>query len=142
MSEYKLPMGDFKELTGDDFDNFINQDLLSLDVNSDVGYYIYLDIKPISPSVIQISDEFPLLLSPMNIKESDLSKRNLRKLNEHNLKLPSNNVKLVAHHTGVKNYLITLPLLKFLIKQERVNEKIHKVYEFKHGHFLTLPLWY
>ena len=72
----------------------------------------------------------------MNIKEGHLSKFSKHLLKEMNISLPNNNTKLVAHHCGVQNYLITLPLLQFLIKQGVEVSVIKKVIKFKQGFFL------
>ena len=53
MSQFKLPMGDFVELNGEELNNFKNQDLTKIDVEGDTGYYVYCDIKPISPEIIE-----------------------------------------------------------------------------------------
>ena len=135
MSQFKLPTGDFVELNGEELNEFMKQDLTQVDVEGDTGYYVYCDIKPIRPEIIDKSDDFPLLLSPMNIRQEQISEFS-RKLLEDNMKLPLNNTKQVAHHCGVKNYLITLPLLQFLISQGVEIEKVHKVIKFKQGFFL------
>ena len=57
-------------------------------------------------------------------------------LREKNLKLTNNNTKLVAHHCGVENYLISLPPLQFLIKQGVEVSVTHKVIKFKQGYYL------
>ena len=133
MSQFELPMGDFVELNGEELSDFKNQDLTEIDVEGDTGYYIYCNIKPISPEVIEKTDSYPLLISPMNIQNHHLSNFSQDLLREKNLKLANNNTKLVAHHSGVDNYLITLPLLQFLIKQGVEVSVIHKVIKFKQG---------
>ena len=102
MSQFKLPTGDFVELNAEEVDKFMKQDLTQIDVESDTDYYLYCDIKLIGPDIIDKSDAFPLLLSPMNIQPEKISEFS-RKL------MPLNSTKLVAHHCGVKNYLIILP---------------------------------
>ena len=72
----------------------------------------------------------------MNIQEHHISNYSRYLLNEKNLKLPKRNTKLVAHHCGVQNYLITLPLLQFLIQNGVEIGKIHKVIKFKQSFFL------
>ena len=135
MSQFKLPTGDFVELN-DEVNEFMKQDLTQVDVEGDSGYYMYCDIKPIRPEIIDKSDDFPLLLSPMNIQPEQISEFSRKLLEDKNMKIPLKNTKLVAHHCGVKNYLITLPLLQFLITQGVEIEKVHKVIKFKQGFFL------
>ena len=72
----------------------------------------------------------------MNIQNQHLSDYSKDLLREKNLKLPNNNTKLVAYHCGVQNYLITLPLLQFLIKNGVEVETIHKVIKFKQEFYL------
>ena len=136
MSQFKLPTGDFVELNDEELNEFMKQDLTQVDVEGDTGYYVYCDIKPIRPEIIDKSDDFPLLLSPMNIQQEQISEFSCKLLEDKNMKLPLNNTKLVAHHCDVKNYLITLPLLQFLISQGVEIEKVHKVIKFKQGFFL------
>ena len=81
MSQSKLPMGDFVELNGEELEDFKNQVLTEIDVEGDTGYYIYCNIKPISPGVIEKTDSYPLIISPVNIQNhhlSDFSKDLLR----------------------------------------------------------------
>ena len=136
MSKFKLPMGDFVELNGEELNNFKNQDITNIDIEGETGYYIYCNIKPIRPEVIETTDSYPLLISPMNIQNQHLSDYSKELLREKNLKLPNNNTKLVAHHCGVQNYLITLPLLQFLIKNGVEVGTTHKVVKFKQGFYL------
>ena len=72
----------------------------------------------------------------MNIQNQHLSNFSKDLLREKNLKLPNNNTKLVAHHCNVENYLISLPLLQFLIKNGVEVDKIHKLIKFKQGFYL------
>ena len=72
----------------------------------------------------------------MNIQNHHLSDFSKDLLREKNLKLSNNNTKLVAHHCGVDNYLISLPLLQFLIKRGVEVSVIHKVIKFKQGYYL------
>ena len=85
MSQFKLPMGDFVELNGKELD-FKNQVLTEIDVEGDTGYYIYCNIKPISPEVIEKPDSYPLTISPMNIQNHRLSNFSKDLLREKNLK--------------------------------------------------------
>ena len=136
MSQFKLPNADFVKLNDEEVNEFMKQDLRQVDAEGDIGYYIYFDIKPITPELIDKSDDFPLLLSPMNIQPEQISEFSCKLLENRNMKIPLKNTKLVAHRCGVKNYLITLPLLQFLITQGVEIEKVHKVIKFKHGFFL------
>ena len=136
ISKFKLSMGDFVELNGEELNIFKNQDITNIDIEVETGYYIYCDIKPIEPEVIETTDSYPLLISPMNIQDQHLSDYSKELLREKNVKLPNNNTKLVAHHCGVQNYLITLPLLQFLIKNGVEVATIHKVIKFKQGFYL------
>ena len=136
MSKFKLPIGDFIQLQGEEFDNFKNQDLTALDIEGETGYYIYCDIDHIKPEIAEKTDSYPLLISPMNIEPQHLSEFSTNLLKDKNIKLPKNNTKLVAHHLGVKNYLITLPLLQFLIKNGVEVSKIHKVFKFRQEFYL------
>ena len=72
----------------------------------------------------------------MNIQDQHISDYSKELLREKNIKQPNNNIKLVAHHCGVQNYLITLTLLQFLIKNGVEVAKIHKVIKFKQGFYL------
>ena len=72
----------------------------------------------------------------MNIEPQHLSEFSTNLLKDKNIKLPKNNTKLVAHHLGVKNHLITLPLLQFLIKNGVEVSKIHKVFKFRQEFYL------
>ena len=84
MSKFKLPMVDFVELNGEELNNFKNQDITNIDIEEETGCYIYCDIKPIKPEVIETTDSYPLLISPMNIQNqhlSDYSKELLREKN-------------------------------------------------------------
>ena len=136
MSQFKLPTGDFVELNEEELNDFMKQDICNVNVEDDTGYYVYCDIKPIRAEIIDKTDDFPLLLSAMNIQHEQTSEFSRKLLADKNMKLPHNNTKLVAHHYGVKNYLITLPLLQFLISQGVELEKVHKVIKFKQGFFL------
>ena len=53
MSNFKLPIGDFVELNGEELNNFKNQDLTNIDNKGDTTYYIYCDIKPIKPEFME-----------------------------------------------------------------------------------------
>ena len=86
---------------------------------------LVIDIKPIRPDIIEKTDAFPLL-----------SEFSHKLLEDKKMKMPLNNTKLVAHHCGVKNYLIILPLLQFLITQGVEISKVHKAIKFKQGFFL------
>ena len=136
MSQFKLPTGDFVELNEEEINDFMKQDICKVDVEGDTGYYVYCDIKPIRTEIIDKTDDFPLFLSPMNIQHEQISEFSRKLLEDKNMKLPLNNTKLVAHHCGVKNYLITLPLLQFLISQGVELEKVHKIIKFKQVFFL------
>ena len=46
-------MGDFVELSGEELEDFKNQNLTEIDVECDTGYYIYCNIKPISPKIVE-----------------------------------------------------------------------------------------
>ena len=76
--------------------------------------------------MIETTDSYPLLISPMNIQNQHLSDYSKELLREKNLKLPNNNTKLVAHHCGVQ----------FLIKNGVEVATIHKVIKFKQGFYL------
>ena len=136
MSQFKLSTGDFVELNDEELNEFMKQDLTQVNVEGDTGYYVYCDIKPIRPEIIDKSIDFPLLLYPVNIQQKQISEFSHKLLEDKNMKLPLNNTKIVAHHCGVKNYLIALPLLQFLISQGVEIEKVHKVIKFKQGFFL------
>ena len=69
----KLPMGDFIELNEMELNTFKNQDITNIDTEGDTGYYIYCDIKPVKPDIIEKTDPYPLLISPMNIQEHHIS---------------------------------------------------------------------
>ena len=99
-------------------------------------YYIYYNVKPISPKVIEKTDSYPLIISPMNIQNHHLSDFSKDLLREKNIKQANNITKLVAHHCGVDNYLISLPLLQYLIEQGVEVSVIHKVIKFKQGYYL------
>ena len=86
-------MGDFVELNEGELNSFKNQDITNTDIVGDAGYYIYCDIKPIKPEVIEKTDSYPLLISPMNIQEQHLSNYSKQLLKEKNLKLPKPNTK-------------------------------------------------
>ena len=64
MSQFKLPMGDFVELNGEELEDFKNQVLTKIDVEGDTGYYIHCNIKHISPEVIEKTDSCLLIISP------------------------------------------------------------------------------
>ena len=68
-----IPLNDFKNLALTE----INK--------GDTGYYIYCDIKPISPEVTDKTDSYPLLISPMNIQNHHLSNFSKDLLREKNL---------------------------------------------------------
>ena len=136
MSKFKLPMGDFVKLNEMELNTFKNHDITNIDTEGNTGYYIYCDIKPVKPDIIEKTDPYPLLISPMNIQDHHISGYSKHLLNEKNLKLPKPNTKLVAHHCGVQNYLITLPLLQFLIRNGVEIGKIHKVIKFKQSFYL------
>ena len=52
----------------EELSDFKNQVLTDIDVEGNTGYYINCNIKPISPEVIEKTDLYPLLLSPMNLQ--------------------------------------------------------------------------
>ena len=136
MSQFKLPMGDFAELSESELIEFQKQDLVQIDTIGDIGYYIYCDIAPIRKEVIDKTDSYPLILSQKNIQDEDISDYTRNLLDERDIKLGNNNSKLVAHHCGVENYLIALPLLQYLVKTGAEVSKIHTVIKFKQGFFL------
>ena len=136
MSKFKLPMGDFVELNGEELNNFKNQDITNIDIEGETGYYIYCDIKPVKPEVIETTDSYPILISLMNIQDQPLSDCSKELLREKNVKLPNDNTKLVAHRCGVQNYLIALTFVQFLIKNGVEVATIHKVIKFKQGFYL------
>ena len=53
MSKFKLPMVDFVELNEKESNTFKSQDITNMDIEGDTGYYIYCDIKPIKPEIIE-----------------------------------------------------------------------------------------
>ena len=67
----------------------------------------------------------------MNIQNNHLSDFSRDLLKDKNLKLANNNTKLVANYYGVDNFLISLPLLQFLLKQGVEVGVVHKVIRFK-----------
>ena len=46
-------MGDFVELNKDELKDFQNQDLTEIHVTGNTGFYIYCNIKPITPEIIE-----------------------------------------------------------------------------------------
>ena len=93
-------------------------------------------MKPISPEIVEKTDSYPLIISPMNIQNHHLSDFSKDLLREKNIKLANNNTKLVAHHCGIDNYQISLPLLQYLIEHGVEVSVIHKVIKFKQGFYL------
>ena len=74
MSKFKLPIGDFIQLQGEEFNNFKNRDLTALDIEGEIGYYIYIVILIIlNLKLPKKTDSYPLLISPMNIEPQHLS---------------------------------------------------------------------
>ena len=53
MSKFKLPMGDFVELNEMELNTFKKQDITNIDTEGDTDYYIYCDIKPVKPDIIE-----------------------------------------------------------------------------------------
>ena len=136
MSKYKLPMGDFREMNGPELEEFLKQDLSQIDTDGDTGYFIHCDTLPISPHIIEKTDSFPLCMSKKDIKNDDLSTHSRRLLRRCNRKLPKPNKKLVAHHLAMKDHLISLPLLQFLLQKGLEIKEIHRVYSFRQGDYL------
>ena len=136
MSQFKLPQGDFKELSLQEKQSFLRQDICSMDTQGDYGYFLHIDTLPVPPELARKTDSFPLCLSKLDIKSTDLSPHSRNLLDQLGLKLPSKNKKLVAHHLGVKDYLISLPLLQFLLGKGLKIDKVHRIYKFKQSHFL------
>ena len=91
MSKFKLLCGEFKELSGEEKDSFLNQDLTEIDINGDYGYYLHIDTLPISPEIARKTDSFPLCLSKMDVQESDLSPYSKTILDQTQVKLPKPN---------------------------------------------------
>ena len=46
-------MGDFVELNEMELNTFKNQDITNIDTEGDTGHYIYCDIKPVKPDIIE-----------------------------------------------------------------------------------------
>ena len=131
MSTYKVPSGDFVLLNPDKKKEFLNQDLLSIDTQGERGYFIHCKICPVDEHVIYRTDEFPLILSEKKINASDISPYSKSLLDKMNVKLTSENSKLVAHHEGVDDCLLTLPYLQFLLKKGVKLDTVYRVYSFK-----------
>ena len=136
MSKFKLPQSNFQELSPSEQEEFLSQDLTQVDVDGEVGYYLHIDTLPIDHDTILKTDSFPLCLSNLDVKETDISDFSKSLLEQCNLKVPKPNKKLIAHHLGVKDYLISLPLLQFLLSKGLKIDKVHKVYKFKQSSFL------
>ena len=136
MSQFKFPKGNFKLLSSSERRKFLLQDLTKIDINGDVGYYLHIDTYPISPEVIKETDAFPLCLSQENIKLENVSEYSRSLLHKFKLKIPSKNKKLIAHHNGLHDYLISLPLLQFLLKKGVVIKNVRKIYQFEQGEYL------
>ena len=136
MSMFKFPKGKFKLLSPNEQRNFLMQDLSQVDIHGDVGYYLHIDTDPISPNLISKTDAFPLCLSQEIIKEKDLSDYSRNLLQNYNLNLPHGNKKLIAHHYGLKNYLISLPLLQFLLEKGVKVTRVRKIYSFEQSSYL------
>ena len=111
MSTFKLPCGEFKQLNEGEQESLILQGLKNIDPNGDIGYFIHCKISKPSLEVIKRTDCFPLCLSQKNVGLENLSPYSQSLLQDSNIKLTKSNKKLIAHHEGVDDYLIMLPLL-------------------------------
>ena len=136
MSKFKLPCGKFKELSQEECEILLRQDISKINTEGDYGYYFHFDSLPISPEIARKTDAFPLCLSKMDVKETDISPFSKQLLDRHGTKLPKPNKKLVAHHNGLKDCLMSLPLLQFLLGKGLQIDKVHRVYKFNQSFFL------
>ena len=93
--------GDFNELTAGEMEILLRQDIGQIDTEGEYGYFFsHIDALPISPEIAKKTGSFPLCISKLDIKESDISPFPKNLLHRDGLKLPKPNKKLVAHHNG------------------------------------------
>ena len=62
MSQFKLPIGDFVELNGEELEDFKNQVLTEIDVEGDTGYYICCTINLSVPKLLKKKKQIPIRL--------------------------------------------------------------------------------
>ena len=110
-----FPMGDIKKLSQSEMDDFLEVGIANHATDGDVGYWLHLDTRDVSPEVARVTDEFPLCLTHMTITENYISPYSKRLLEVKGRKLGGKNRKLVASHKGLKDHLISLELLQLLI---------------------------
>ncbi|ROT63530.1 hypothetical protein C7M84_018599 [Penaeus vannamei] len=113
MSE-KLPYGNIRKLPPCEKSEFIASGLTNHDESGDIGHWVVADLR-VPPEVARKTDDLPLLIHHMNIRNQDISPYNKQLLASQNRRLPRKNQKLVASHLPQKDHLILLKHLQLLI---------------------------
>nr|XP_027227780.1 uncharacterized protein LOC113819787 [Penaeus vannamei] len=135
MSE-KLPYGNIRKLPPREKSEFIASGLTNHDESGDVGHWVVADLR-VPPEVARKTDDLPLLIHHMNIRNQDISPYNKQLLASQNRRLPRKNQKLVASHLPQKDHLILLKHLQLLIDLGVEVERVSDVYEFSQREFLS-----
>ena len=117
-------------------DDFLKVGIANQATDGDIGYWLHLDTRDVSPEVARVRDEFPLCLTHMTITENDISPYSKRLLEVEGRKLGEKNRKLVASHKGFKDHLISLELLQLLISLGLEIQCIHAIYSFRQTPYL------
>ncbi|ROT63529.1 hypothetical protein C7M84_018598 [Penaeus vannamei] len=135
MSE-KLPYGNIRKLPPCEKSEFIASGLTNHDESGDIGHWVVADLR-VPPEVARKTDDLPLLIHHMNIRNQDISPYNKQLLASQNRRLPRKNQKLVASHLPQKDHLILLKHLQLLIDLGVEVERVSDVYEFSQREFLS-----
>ncbi|XP_042878488.1 uncharacterized protein LOC122257320 [Penaeus japonicus] len=131
----KLPKSNIEMLSEDDTRQIVDQ-LMTLDIEGEYGYWVLADTLPVKPEVAIDTDEFPLVISHLEITRNHLSPYSKSVLEEQQIKYPSKVRKLVASHLPQKRMLFGLKHLRLLVSLGLEIGRIRSVYRYKQEAFM------
>ena len=131
-----LPVGNITKLSSQELESFLETGISNHPTDGEVGYWLHIDTKDVCPDVAKRTDDFPLCLQHLNIKDAYLSPYSRDLLRREGRRLPKSNTKLIASHKGLTDHLISLPLLQLLMELGLELQTIHAVYKYNQSQFL------
>ncbi|MEL7523725.1 MAG: hypothetical protein AAGJ80_19245, partial [Cyanobacteria bacterium J06553_1] len=108
--------------------------LTEVDIDHEVGYFVLVDTKAVKAELAEATDEYPLNITHMTIKEEKLSPHTRNLL--EGTKRVSHVSKLVGHHERQENILYHLKHLRLLMDLGLEVERVKCVYRFKQARYM------
>ena len=125
MSE-SLPYDEIK------FDNNVKlEDILSTPDDSDIGYFVEVDLKPLGKRK-EKTKHFPFALVNKKINPADFSYY----MKEIIPDTSTQNKKLICDWSDKKSYLVHYMMLKFYVRHGKIVQKVHNVISFQQSRWL------